>query len=128
MLYVWYPKMKMDLNIIHEKNDIIETPEELANVNAGINLTGYHPPPPPPPPHQADPQATNFFHQNPYPKTAFQCKTLAPGLKNRNENPTPRHNLPSSNAKRSMKRNIILEKQFLSKFSIIVHLTIFFFS
>ena len=32
MLYVWYPKTRMDLNIIHEENDVIETPEELANV------------------------------------------------------------------------------------------------
>ena len=32
MLYVWYPKTLTDLNIIHEENDVIETPEELANV------------------------------------------------------------------------------------------------
>ena len=32
MLYVWYPKNRTDLNTIHEENDIIETPEELANV------------------------------------------------------------------------------------------------
>ena len=32
MLYVWYPKNRTDLNIIHEENDVIETPEELANV------------------------------------------------------------------------------------------------
>ena len=31
MLYVWYPKNRTDLNIIHEENDVIET-EELANV------------------------------------------------------------------------------------------------
>ena len=31
MLYVWYPKNRMDLNIIHEENDVIET-EELANI------------------------------------------------------------------------------------------------
>ena len=30
MLYVWYPKNRTDLNVIHEDNDIIETPEELA--------------------------------------------------------------------------------------------------
>ena len=29
MLYVWYPKNRTDLKIIHEENDIIET-EELA--------------------------------------------------------------------------------------------------
>ena len=32
MLYVWYPKNRTDLNIIHEENNVIETPEELANV------------------------------------------------------------------------------------------------
>ena len=32
MLYVWYPKNRTDLNTIHEEYDVIETPEELANV------------------------------------------------------------------------------------------------
>ena len=32
ILYVWYPKNRTDLNIIHEENDIIETPEELMTV------------------------------------------------------------------------------------------------
>ena len=32
MLYVWYPKNQTDLNVIHEENDVIETPEELARV------------------------------------------------------------------------------------------------
>ena len=31
MLYVWYPKNRTDLNIIHEENDVIET-GELVNV------------------------------------------------------------------------------------------------
>ena len=31
MLYVWYPKNRMDLTTIHEENDIIG-PEELARV------------------------------------------------------------------------------------------------
>ena len=31
MLYVWYTKNRMDLNIFHEENDFIEM-EELANV------------------------------------------------------------------------------------------------
>ena len=31
-LYVWYPKNRTDLNTIHKENDVIETPEELANV------------------------------------------------------------------------------------------------
>ena len=43
MFYVWHPKNRMDLNTVHEENDVI-APEELARVNAGINLTGYHPP------------------------------------------------------------------------------------
>ena len=32
MLYIWYPKNRTDLNVIHEENDVIETQEELANV------------------------------------------------------------------------------------------------
>ena len=36
MLYVWYPKNRTDLNIIHEENDVIETPEELARVKAQL--------------------------------------------------------------------------------------------
>ena len=32
MLYIWYPKNRTDLNIIHEENNVIETPEELMNV------------------------------------------------------------------------------------------------
>ena len=31
MLYVWYPKNRTDLNIIHKENDVIET-GKLANV------------------------------------------------------------------------------------------------
>ena len=34
MLYVWYPKNRTDLNAIHEENNVIETPEELARVKA----------------------------------------------------------------------------------------------
>ena len=37
MLYVWYPNNRTDLNIIHEENDVIETPEELARVKAQLN-------------------------------------------------------------------------------------------
>ena len=29
MFYIWYPKNRMDLNMIHEENDVIG-PEELA--------------------------------------------------------------------------------------------------
>ena len=32
MLYIWHPENRTDLNTIHEENDIIGTPEELANV------------------------------------------------------------------------------------------------
>ena len=32
LLYVWYPKNRMDLNAIHEENDVIEMQDELANV------------------------------------------------------------------------------------------------
>ena len=29
MLYVWYPKSRNDLNIIHEENDVIEEQKDL---------------------------------------------------------------------------------------------------
>ena len=35
MLYVWYPKNRMDLNTIHKENDVID-PEELARVKAEL--------------------------------------------------------------------------------------------
>ena len=38
MLYIWYPKVRTDLNTIHEENDVIETPEELANVKKWLKL------------------------------------------------------------------------------------------
>ena len=41
MLYIWYPKNRMDLNTIHEENDVIETKEELARVKAELKL-GKH--------------------------------------------------------------------------------------
>ena len=31
MIYIWYPKNRTDLNAIHEENDVIEMPEELAS-------------------------------------------------------------------------------------------------
>ena len=40
MLYVWYPKNRTDLNIIHEENDIIEM-GELARVKAQLKC-GKH--------------------------------------------------------------------------------------
>ena len=36
MLYIWYPKNRMDLNAIHEENYVIETKEELARVKAQL--------------------------------------------------------------------------------------------
>ena len=36
MLHIWYPKYRTDLNTIHEENDVIETPEELARVKAQL--------------------------------------------------------------------------------------------
>ena len=91
---------------------------------AGINLTGYHPPPP-----KADCRATNFFRQNPRPGgQLFSAKLRSPGRNKRNKIPTPGHNLPSSNAKISMKKDHNSKgAYFLSKFSIIVRLTIFFY-
>ena len=41
MLYVWYPKNRTDLNTIQEENDVIETPEELANVKKQLKLGKY---------------------------------------------------------------------------------------
>ena len=35
MLYIWYPKNRIDLNTIHEENDVIET-GELARVKAQL--------------------------------------------------------------------------------------------
>ena len=35
MFYIWYPKNRMDLNTIHEENDVIET-GELAGVKAQL--------------------------------------------------------------------------------------------
>ena len=42
MLYVWYPKNRMDLNMIHEENDVIGL-EELARVKAQLNGGTYLP-------------------------------------------------------------------------------------
>ena len=36
MLYLWYPKNRTDLNIIHEENDVMKTQEELARVEAQL--------------------------------------------------------------------------------------------
>ena len=41
MLYVWYPKNRTDLNVIHKEN-VIETQEELANVKKKQLKQGKH--------------------------------------------------------------------------------------
>lgn len=41
MLYVWYPKDRNDLAIIHEENDVIETREELKDVKEKLKA-GKH--------------------------------------------------------------------------------------
>ena len=41
MPHVWYPKNRTGLNTIYEENDVIETPEELANVKKQLKL-GKH--------------------------------------------------------------------------------------
>ena len=108
----------ISLKIVAERNVICDS-------NAGINLTGYHPPP------RADCWATNFFRQNPHPRDSFSAQNSGPRVKkNETKIPTPGHNLPCSNAKRSMKKehNSIKAVSFqIFQFSIIVHLTIFFF-
>ena len=40
MLYVWYPRNRKDLNIIHKENDVIG-PEELARVKAQLKQGKY---------------------------------------------------------------------------------------
>ena len=71
--------------------------EQYFRRNAGINLTSYHPP-------GLIPGPLIFSVKIAAPGTAFQYKTPAPGRKNKTKIPTPGHNLPSSNAKRSMKK------------------------
>ena len=69
--------------------------------NAGINLTGYHLP-------GLTPVPLIFPSKSPPPGQRFSAKLRPPGRKNETKIPTPGHDLPSSNAKISMKRNIIL--------------------
>ena len=38
MLYIWYPKNRTDLNVIHEENDLIEMQGELMNVKKQLKL------------------------------------------------------------------------------------------
>ena len=85
-----------------------------------------------PSPLRADCRVTNFFYQNTHPRDSFSAQNSSPQVKkNETKIPTPGHNLPCSNAKRSMKKehNSIKAVSFqIFQFSIIVHLTIFFFS
>ena len=61
------------------------------------------------------------------PGTAFQCKTPVPGSKNETKSPPSGIICLVRMLRYQWKRNIILSGQFLSKFSIIVCLTIFFY-
>ena len=40
MFYVWYPKNRTDVNIIHDENDVIET-GELGNVKEKLKRGKY---------------------------------------------------------------------------------------
>ena len=72
---------------------------KMIGCNADIKLTGYLLAP------RADYQATNFCYQNPRPRDSFSAPKLLPtGRKNETKIPTRRHNLPSSYAKRSMRK------------------------
>ena len=57
-----------------------------------------------PPPPQTDPRPLIFSVKISTPRTAFQCKTPALWSKNETKIPTPKHNLPGLNAKRSIKK------------------------
>ena len=71
----------------------------VLSCNAGINLTGYLPP------HTGlTPGPLTFSVRFLAPRTVFPCKTPVPGSKERNKFPTPGHNLPSLNAKISMRK------------------------
>ena len=41
MLYIWYPKNRTDLNVIHEENNVIEMQEELVNIKAQLKQGKY---------------------------------------------------------------------------------------
>ena len=71
---------------------------EFKDVYAGINLISYHPPP------RLTPGPLIFSVKTPPPGQLFSAKLWPPGRKNETKIPTPGHNLPSSNAKRSMKK------------------------
>ena len=90
--------LSFDLSFLVLYSRLIRFHDDHLNY-AGINLTGYHPPPP-----ELIAWPLIFPVKIPTPRTAFQCKTPAPGSKNKTKIPTTGHNLPSSNAKISLKR------------------------
>ena len=56
--------------------------DSAAVSNAGIKLTSYPPP-------RADPQATNFFHQNSHPGDSFSVQNSGPRVEKTKQNPCP---------------------------------------
>ena len=81
-----------------------------------------------PSPLRANPRATNCFPSKSPPRGhLFSAKLLPPGRKNETKSPPPGIICPVRMLRYQRKRNIILQEQFLSKFSIIVRLTIFFY-
>ena len=88
--------------------------------------------PPPPPPPRTDCRTTNYFSVKiPAPRTALRCTTPAPGSKNEAKSPPP-DIICLLNAKISIQNEhnsikAVFREWFLSKFSIIVRLTVFFY-
>ena len=78
-------------------------------------------------PPRANPRATNFFRQNPAPGDSFSVQNSGPGSKNKTKSPPQGIICLVRMVRYQWKRNIILWEWFLSKFSIIVCLTIFFY-
>ena len=64
---------------------------------AGINLTGYYPPP-------GLTAGPLIFSVNPHPRDSFSVQNSGPRVEKTKQVPTPGYNLPSLNAKRSMKK------------------------
>ena len=87
------PRGKNDGRIPGERN--FPKLEETASY-ASINLTGYHPP-------GLTARPIIFPSKSPPRGQLFIAKLQPLGRKKRNKIPTPGHNLPSSNAKISMK-------------------------
>ena len=90
-------------------------------INAGINLTGYHPP-------LADPRATIFPSKSP-PPGQIAVQNSGPRVeKTKQKSPPPGITclvrMPRNQCK---KKHNSIKAVFSPKFSIIVHLTIFFF-